>query len=110
MARYVETAGKARVVVQEILQMVGDDPLVKAVIAAKLGKLYNLGIRSAPSKFGVQATVRRTAVEIAMRGAPVKVSMRQVPKTYGVGTFNALEIIPVGVDASPESEADADED
>lgn len=109
MARYMETAGKAREVVQEILQMVGDDPLVKAVVAAKLGKLYNLGIRTAPR--AVQATVRRNAVEAAMRGAPVKVSMRQLPKTYGTGTFNALEIIPVGVDASPESEADSgDED
>lgn len=108
MSRYMETAEKAKQVVQEILQMVGDDPLVKAVVAAKLGKLYNLGIRTAPR--AVQSTVRRNAVEAAMRGAPVRVSMRQVPKTYGVGTFNALEITPVGVDAFPESEADADED
>jgi hypothetical protein len=59
----------------------------------------------------VQSTVRRNAVEAAMRGAPVTVSMRQMPKTYGPGTFNALEIIPVGVDAVSESEADSgDED
>jgi hypothetical protein len=71
MARYVETAGKAAKVVKEILDLVGNSP----VIAAKLAKLYNLGIRSAPSKFGVQSTVRLTAVQIAMRDAPVRVSM-----------------------------------
>lgn len=107
MARYLETAAKARTLSVEILEMVPAE--LRPVMAEHLARLYNLGIRTSPR--AVHSTVRYNAVVAAMRGLPVSVKMKQVPKGNGKpGYFNALETIAKVPAAVPHVEGDDNEE
>jgi hypothetical protein len=110
MPRYLGIVVDAGQVIRELLATVPVEQ--QPDFAVKLGKLYNLGIRTAPR--AVQSTVRKNAVAEALRGLPVRVGMTPVtkPKRYGGGmvTFNALTLTPVGGSNTPTTEGDADED
>ena len=106
MARYMQIAADAGVIIRELLAQVPTEQ--QPDFAVKLAKVYNLGIRTAPR--AVQSTVRRNAVAEAMRGLPVRVSMVPVAKRYGGGTFNALQLTPMGGSNIPATEGDEDGD
>lgn len=103
MARYMETAADANKVALQLLDLI-TDPELKPTAAAMIAKLVNLGFRCNPR--AAHGTIRLNAVQRAVRDLPVKVHMEQVPKRSGVGTFNALAVVPVGGEKETEGTSD----
>lgn len=107
MPRYLETAEKARILVDQILATVEKD--ARPELAAQLAKLYNLGIRTSPR--ACQSTVRINAVRAAMKTAPVKVSSSQVPiEGRPEKSFVALQVTPVHETKAYPTETEGDSD
>lgn len=94
MARYMETAAKANDKIRQIISEIEETFGVKdnGNLAAQIGEVYNLGIRTAPR--GVQGTVRKNAVEAALKDLGVNVTMTKVTDPDTGKSFNALSIIP----------------
>lgn len=91
MARYLETAGKLRDLIEAF---VAQHNLDNSAVA-KIGEMVNLAVRCAPR--GVQHTVRQNIVKTAV-GRHCHVSMREVQGDRG--SFHAIEIIPIGLTAA----------
>lgn len=107
MAKYIETANKARVQVEKILAMVPEEQ--RPAIAAELAHLFNLGFRCNPR--AAMATIRFTAIRTAFKTAPVTIQQKTVPIFPGASkTFAALVVIPNGQTAEVAEVANADDE
>jgi len=90
MAQYTITAGKANTQAKRLLEMIPEDQRPHAAVL--IARVFNLGFRCNPR--AAHHTIRLTATQIATRDLPVTVRMGLVKGDRG--TFNALQLEPVG--------------
>ena len=91
MARYLETAGKLR----DLIEAFAAQHKLENADVAKIGEMVNLAVRCAPR--GVQHTIRQNIVKTAV-GNHCHVSMHEVQGDRG--SFHAIEIVPIGLSAA----------
>lgn len=87
MAKYLQTAAKASIVIDDIITLIKDHPN-KEYILHQIIYLYNLGIRTSPR--ACQSTVRYNAVKEAAKNQPCKISMTEKKDPTTGFTYKAL--------------------
>lgn len=110
MAKYLETAAKASVVVDDIMNTIDDLPQDKKdYILSQVLYLYNLGIRTAPR--ATQSTVRLNAVVAAARNQKATIRMTEKSGTgyRGPFTYKAIQIITGNSPTVEEGDSDDQE-
>lgn len=86
MTRYLEVAGQAKQLVQDLVAMVSED--ARPAAAELVARIVNLAVRACPR--GVQHTVRFNIVSTMVRGMPVRVGMVEKKDEKTGRIYNAL--------------------
>lgn len=108
MPRYIETANKASVVLDGIMNHLKDHP-EKDLLLSQIIYLFNMGIRISPR--GVQSTVRLNAVKQVAKNQPAQISLIRKPFTNSRGQADSYNAINIQISPTINSQdGDSDDD